>query len=93
MGGWGLEPKRRYDRLQGMLDLAPYTRAVSAKSRAFSADGQETTIDFYQCMKTLTDAGFSGLVSAEYEGGGSLSAYDGTRATLNLLTKVLNELG
>jgi sugar phosphate isomerase/epimerase len=92
MGGWNLVPERRYDRLQGMLDLAPYTRAVSAKAHAFDAAGKETTIDFAQCMKTLINAGFSGLISAEYEGD-MLPAADGTRATIDLLTKVLKELG
>ncbi len=84
MGGWGLDPERRYDRHQGMLDLAPYTRAVSAKSHAFAPDGSETTIDYFQCMQTVLDAGFNGLVGAEYEGDG-LSEAEGNRLTVALL--------
>jgi sugar phosphate isomerase/epimerase len=92
MGGWNLNPERRYDRVQGLLDLAPYTRAVSAKSHAFDAAGNETTIDFKQCMDIFLKAGFRGLVSAEYEGR-SLSGYEGSRATIALLQKVRRELG
>lgn len=92
MGGWNLVPERRYDRYQGMLDLAPYTKAVSAKAHDFRSDGQETTIDFEQCMATVLDAGFSGLVSAEYEGH-RLSENAGSEATVQLLRTVREKLG
>jgi sugar phosphate isomerase/epimerase len=86
MGGWGLEPERRYDRLQGMLDLAPYTKAVSAKSHDFGPDGEESTIDYHQCLQAVIDAGFSGLVGAEFEGN-RLSEADGSRQTVDLLRR------
>lgn len=89
MGGWNLVPERRYDRLQGMLDLAPYTKAVSAKSFDFGPDGEETTIDYHQCLQAVYDAGFRGLVSAEYEGK-RLSEFDGSKATLALLRREQN---
>ena len=91
MGGWGLDPERRYDRLQGMLDLAPYTKAVSAKSHDFGDDGEETTIDYGQCLKVVLDAGFRGLVSAEFEGN-RLSEEEGSRKTIELLKRKREEL-
>jgi hypothetical protein len=84
MGGWNLVPERRYDRLQGMIDLAPHTRAVSAKSKDFGPDGQEKTIDYHMCLKILYDAGFRGIVCAEYEGE-RLSEQEGSRLTLELI--------
>ncbi len=86
MGGWGLVPERRYDRLQGMLDLAPYTKAVSAKSHDFGADGEETTIDYHQCLEVVIDAGFNGLVGAEFEGD-RLSEREGSQHTVALLRR------
>lgn len=91
MGGWNLEPERRYDRHQGMLDLAPYTRSVSAKSHDFGADGEETTIDYNQCLRTVLNAGFRGIVSAEYEGN-RLSESEGTRLTVELLERERKKL-
>jgi len=91
MGGWGHVPQRRYDRLQGMLDLAPYTKAVSAKSYDFGEDGNETTVDFDLCFKTALDAGFRGIASAEYEGS-RLSEAEGSARTVALLRRVDDEL-
>ncbi|WP_052481276.1 sugar phosphate isomerase/epimerase family protein [Gilvimarinus agarilyticus] len=88
MGGWNLTPERRYDRTQGLLDLAPYTRGVSVKTFDFNAQGAETTIDVPACFKILTDAGFNGYYSAEYEGE-HLSEADGTQATIKLIDQAL----
>jgi sugar phosphate isomerase/epimerase len=84
MGGWDHSPQRRYDTIQGIEDLAPYTRGVSAKTYAFKTNGLEQTIDYQRCMKILTDAGFSGYASAEYEGEG-ISEMAGSMATISLL--------
>lgn len=92
MGGWNIVPERRYDRRQGLLDLAPYTRGVSAKTHAFTEDGQETTIDYVTSMKVFADHGFSGFASAEYEGN-ALSEYEGTQATIALLKATRQQLG
>ena len=48
MGGWHHSPQRRYDTIQGLEDLAPYTRGVSAKTYGFKPNGQELTIDYPQ---------------------------------------------
>lgn len=91
MGGWGLVPERRYDTHQGMLDLAPYTRAVSAKSFDFDTEGNDTKVDFRLCMKTALDGGFRGLASAEYEGE-HLSEEVGSRLTVALLRRLRSSL-
>ncbi len=91
MGGWGIEPERRYDREQGMLDLAPHTRAVSAKAFSFNEDGSEQAIDFDMCMRILLDEGFRGWVSAEYEGFAE-SEYEGAQKTISLLKRLRGQL-
>ena len=35
-----------YDKYQGMRELMPYAKAVSAKSYDFDSNGEESTIDF-----------------------------------------------
>jgi len=91
MGGWNHSPQRRYDTLQGLEDLAPYTRGVSAKTYGFKDNGQELTIDYPKCMKILTEAGFSGYACAEFEGEG-ISEMAGSIATIALLQKTRDKL-
>ena len=81
-----------YDRYQGLRDLMPYAKGVSAKSHDFDASGEETHTDFHKAMKIVKDAGYSGYVGIEYEGQ-ELSEPDGIRATKVLLEKVFVELG
>ncbi|WP_026958753.1 sugar phosphate isomerase/epimerase family protein [Aliagarivorans taiwanensis] len=88
MGGWNLDPERRYDRYQGCIDLAPYTLGVSAKSYAFDPQGRETRIDYQRCLDILVDHEFSGVIAAEYEGEAD-DELGGTRATLDLLKSLL----
>lgn len=79
-----------YDRYQGVADMMPFARAVSAKSHDFDAAGNETTKDYRRLMKIVLDAGYHGWVGIEYEGE-RLSEPDGVRATLRLLEQVRTE--
>jgi len=76
-----------YDRYQGMIDLMPYAKAVSAKSNDFDSDGNEIHTDFMRMMKIVKDAGFTGYVNIEYEGK-KLSEEEGVIKTIELLKKV-----
>jgi sugar phosphate isomerase/epimerase len=80
-----------YDRYQGVADLMPYAKAVSAKSYDFDAKGNETKIDYRRMMKIVLDAKYRGWVGIEYEGN-TLSEPDGILATKRLLEKVREEL-
>jgi L-ribulose-5-phosphate 3-epimerase len=80
-----------YDRYQGVAELMPYAKAVSAKSHDFDADGNETSTDFRRMMQIVVDAGYHSYVGIEYEGS-RLSEPDGIRATKALLEKVREEL-
>lgn len=75
-----------YDRYQGMTDLMPYAKGVSAKSHEFDAEGNETKSDFFKIMKIVKDSGFEGYVGIEYEGS-TLSEPEGIMATKALLEK------
>jgi len=76
-----------YDRYQGVTDLMPLAKAVSAKSYDFDEQGNESKIDFAKMMKIVLDAGYRGWVGIEYEGS-RLSHDDGIKATKKLLEKI-----
>ena len=80
-----------YDRYQGVADLMPFAKAVSAKSHDFDAEGNESAKDYRRLMKTVIDAGFRSWVGIEYEGE-RLPEPEGILATKKLLEKVRDEM-
>lgn len=80
-----------YDRYEGVTELMPFAKAVSAKSHDFNDDGDETKTDYTKMMQIVKDAGYRGYVGIEYEGG-QLSEMDGIIATRKLLERVREEL-
>ena len=81
-----------YDRYQGVADLMPLAKAVSAKSYDFNEAGDDTKIDFLRMMKIVMDANYHGWVGIEYEGS-KMSEDDGIMATKKLLEKCMAALG
>ena len=57
-----------YDRYQGVTELMPYAKSVSAKTHDFDADGNEIHTDYFKMMKIVLEAGYNGYVGIEYEG-------------------------
>ena len=80
-----------YDRYQGVADLMPFAKAVSAKSHDFDEHGEESGKDYRRLMKIVTDAGYNGWVGIEYEGK-TLSEHEGILATKRLLARVSEEM-
>ena len=80
-----------YDRYQGVRELMPYARAVSAKSHDFDDEGNETHTDYTRMMRIVLDAGYRGYVGIEYEGE-TLPEHEGIFATRTLLERVRGEL-
>jgi len=83
--------KVAYDRYQGMTDLMPFAKGVSAKSNAFDDKGDETKSDFLRIMKIVKASGFKGYVGIEYEGS-ELSEDEGIKATKALLDRVFKAI-
>jgi sugar phosphate isomerase/epimerase len=73
-----------YDRYQGVSEMLPFARGVSAKSYRFNDQGEEEVIDYSKMLKLVKDSDFSGYVGIEFEGM-LLSEPDGIRATKKLL--------
>jgi len=76
-----------YDRYQGVEDLMPFAKGVSAKSYDFNADGDEVKINFEKMLKIVKAAGYRGYIGIEYEGE-RMSEPDGIRATKKLLERL-----
>ncbi len=90
-GNFHLGNGKWYDRYQGVTELMPFAKAVSAKSHDFDESGNETHTDYRRMMKIVLEAGYHGYVGIEYEGD-SLSEVDGVKATKKLLETVRDEL-
>ena len=91
-GNFRLEGEEWYDRYQGVRELMPYAKAVSAKSHEFDSDGNEINTDYYKMMKIVLDASYNGHVGIEYEGTAH-NEMEGIRLTLELLKKVRESIG
>ena len=92
LDGWGPGPGEWYDRYQGMEELMPFAKAVSAKSHEFDADGNEVRSDFERIMKIVLNAGYSGYVGIEWEGK-QPGEYEGIRLTKALLERIRDQVG
>ncbi len=90
-GFWDGDCLEEYDRYQGVEELMPFAKAVSAKSHDFNESGEETNTDFTKMMKIVKDAGYKGFVGVEYEGN-TLGEMEGIKATKALLDKVIAAL-
>ncbi len=80
-----------YDRYEGVAELMPFAKAVSAKSHAFDDQGNETEIDYFRMMKIVLEAGYRGFVGIEWEGK-TPDEYEGIRLTQRLLERVRDSL-
>jgi sugar phosphate isomerase/epimerase len=90
-GNFRIKQGEEYDRYQGVTELMPFAKAVSAKSHDFDEKGNELHTDYRRMMKIVLDAGYRGYVGIEYEGG-RLSEPDGILATKRLLERVREEI-
>ncbi|MBZ9630188.1 sugar phosphate isomerase/epimerase [Salegentibacter sp. LM13S] len=88
---WEAKCVEEYPKYQGIEEMMPYAKAVSAKSYDFNEEGEETTLDYERILKIVQDAGYTGFVGVEYEGE-NLSPEEGIEATKELLIEVGSKL-
>ncbi len=79
--------KNVYDRYQGVNEMLPFAKGVSAKSYRFDEAGNEMVIDYAKMLKLVHESDFKGYIGIEYEGS-PLSEHDGILATKSLLEKL-----
>jgi L-ribulose-5-phosphate 3-epimerase len=90
-GNFRISDDEMYDFYDGVTELMPYAKAVSAKSHDFGEDGNETELDYHRLMRIVLDAGYRGYVGIEYEGS-ILPEREGIQATKDLLVRVRDDL-
>jgi sugar phosphate isomerase/epimerase len=90
-GNFRVRDDEWYDRYQGVSELMPFAKAVSAKSLDFDAQGNERHTDYVRMLRIVLDAGDRGYVGIEYEGT-RLSEPEGIRATKALLERTRAQL-
>lgn len=86
-GNFRLNDKEWYDRYQGVAELMPFAKGVSAKSHEFDAQGNEVRTDYARMLKIVRDAGYRGWIGVEYEGD-QVSELEGIRLTKALLDRL-----
>lgn len=84
---WEGECVEEYDRYQGVEEMMPFAKGVSAKTNNFDAQGNCVETDYNKMMRIVKDAGYRSYVGIEYEGN-ELSEVEGIKATKALLEKV-----
>jgi L-ribulose-5-phosphate 3-epimerase len=90
-GNFRITDKDVYDRYKGVAELMPFAKGVSAKSYAFDAEGNETTMDYRKLIKTVLDAGYHGYIGVEWEGA-KPSEKEGVLLTKKLLETIRDEM-
>jgi len=98
-GNWCLSAKwgttqgdcdKVYDHYQGVSELLPYAKAVSAKSYNFNEQGEDRIIDYYRMMKIVKESDYDGYIGIEYEGM-EKSEHEGILITKELMKKAWNK--
>lgn len=75
-----------YDRYQGVTEMMPFAKGVSAKTNVFDEHGNEVNIDYEKMLKIVKRAGYTGYIGVEYEGPND-DEDQGIRLTKELLIK------
>lgn len=91
-GNFDLGNGKWYDRYQGVTEMMPFAKAVSAKSHNFDASGNCVETDYVRMLKIVKDAGYRGYIGIEYEGD-KLTEQEGVQATKQLLERAGAQVG
>lgn len=89
--GFDLGNGKRYDAYQGVAELMPLAKAVTAASSEFDSKGNETSTDYRRMLEIVVQSGYRGYVGIEYTGE-RLAEAQGIKATKTLLERVRQEL-
>ncbi|TPN82274.1 sugar phosphate isomerase/epimerase family protein [Aquimarina algicola] len=88
---WGANCTKEYPKYQGIEEMMPFAKAVSAKSYDFDESGNETTIDYQKMLQIIKKADYKGYIGVEYEGE-RLNEVEGIIATRDLLINTVKQL-
>jgi sugar phosphate isomerase/epimerase len=84
---WNGKCVNEYDRYQGVFEMMPYAKGVSAKAQSFDEKGNCVETDYFKMFKIIRDSGFRGIVGIEFSNE-NMSEDEGVRRTKALLEKI-----
>jgi sugar phosphate isomerase/epimerase len=91
-GNFRVSATEEYDRYQGVDELMPFARGVSAKTHDFDDKGDEIHTDYLRMLEIVViKHGYHGFLGVEYEGD-KLSEGDGIVASKKLCERVRDAL-
>jgi len=90
-GNFRISADEEYDKYQGVRELMPFAKGVSAKCYEFDAAGNTVQIDFPRMLRIVLDAGYRGYIGIEWEGM-QPEDVEGVRLARNLLVRLRDEL-
>jgi len=77
-----------YDRYQGVKEMLPFAKGVSAKTYDFDSNGEQPKIDYKRMLDIVKASGFKGYIGVEFEGN-TQPEDEGIRKTKALIEKYL----
>lgn len=77
-----------YDRYQGVKELLPFAKGVSAKTYDFDANGEQPKMDYKKLLAIVKESGFKGYIGLEFEGENQPEE-EGIRKTKKLVEKYM----
>ncbi len=77
-----------YDRYQGVKEMLPFAKGVSAKTYDFDSQGEQPRMDYKRLLDIVKASGFKGYIGIEFEGN-TQPEEEGIRKTKLLLEKYL----
>lgn len=83
---WSAPCIKEYPKYEGVAELLPLAKGISAKSFAFDQNGNETTINYSKMMGLINASDYQGFIGVEYEGE-VLPSIEGIQSTKRLLLK------
>lgn len=78
--------EKPYDRYQGVTEMLPFAKGVSAKTYDFDANGEQPLMDYKKLLDIVKSSGFKGYIGVEFEGN-TQSEDSGIRNTIALIRK------
>jgi len=88
---WEAPCIQEYDKYQGIKEMMPYAKAVSAKTISFDENGQETTIDYEKMLSIVYENGYDGYLGVEWESE-TISSEEGIKLTKDLILSTVEKL-
>ena len=89
---------QQYDKYEGVKELLPFAKGISAKSHEFDDKGNDINTDFEKMINIIKESSYEGYIAIEYEGGmlnlfggegNYLAPHEGVIATKTLLEKLI----